>query len=159
MHRLVSLGFFLLLVVIAAAVGGQFTGGEWYQAVNQPSWNPPAMLMASVWAVLYTLMAVSAWMVWDTVRGLAAVPLAMWSLQLLLSICWSWMYFGLHRPGWALGVMTLWLLVVLAVVKLFRPIKLEASSLMMPVAAWMLFSWVLGVVQWRLNGGGLGSIF
>lgn len=159
MHRLVSLGFFLLLVVIAAAVAGQFTGGEWYQAVNQPSWNPPAMLMASVWAVLYVLMAVSAWMVWDTMRALAAVPLAMWSLQLLLSICWSWMYFGLHRPGWALGVMTLWLLVVLAVVKLFRPIKLEASSLMMPVAAWMLFSWVLGAVQWRLNGGGLGSIF
>lgn len=159
MHRLASLGFFLLLVVIVAAVGGQFTGGEWYQAVNQPSWNPPAMLMASVWAVLYVLMAVSAWMVWDTMRGLAAVPLAVWGLQLLLSICWSWMYFGLHRPGWAMAVMTIWLLVVLAVVKMFRPIKLEASSLMMPVAAWMLFSWVLGVVQWHLNGGGIGSIF
>ena len=159
MHRLASLGFFLLLVVIVAAVGGQFTGGEWYQAVNQPSWNPPAMLMASVWAVLYVLMAVSAWMVWDTMRGLAAIPLAVWGLQLLLSICWSWMYFGLHRPGWALAVMTVWLLAVLVVVKIFRPIKLEASSLMMPVAAWMLFSWVLGIVQWRLNGGGIGSIF
>lgn len=58
-----------------------------------------------------------------------------------------------------MAVMTIWLLVVLAVVKMFRPIKLEASSLMMPVAAWMLFSWVLGVVQWHLNGGGIGSIF
>ena len=159
MHRLASLGFFLLLVVITVAVGGQFIGGDWYQAMNQPSWNPPAVVMASVWAVLYVLMAVSAWMVWDTMRGLAAVPLAWWSLQLLLSICWSWMYFGLHRPGWALAVMTLWLLVVLMVVKMFRPIKLEASNLMMPVAAWMLFSWVLGIVQWRLNGGGIGSLF
>jgi len=159
MHRLASLGFFLLLVVIAVAVGGQFTGGEWYhQVMNQPSWNPPAMVMASVWAVVYVLMAVSAWMVWDTMRGLAAVPLALWGSQLLLSICWSWMYLGLHRPGWALAVMSLWVLVALIVVKIFRPIKLEASSLMMPVAAWLLFSWVLGIVQWHLNGGGIGSL-
>ena len=63
MHRLASLAVFLLLVVIAAAVGGQFVGGDWYQGINQPSWNPPAIVMASVWAVLYVLMAVSAWMV------------------------------------------------------------------------------------------------
>ena len=126
--------------------------------MNQPSWIPPAMLMASVWAVLYVLMGVSAWMVWDARRGLAAVPLAWWGLQLLLSICWSWMYFGLHRPGWAQAVMTLWLIVALIVVRIFRPIKIEASTLMMPVAAWLMFSWVLGLVQWLLNGGGLASL-
>jgi benzodiazapine receptor len=158
MHRLVSLGVFLLLVVIAAGVGGQFTGGDWYQAVNQPAWNPSAMVMAAVWAVLYVLMAVSAWMVWDTKRGLARVALAWWGLQLLLNVCWSWMYFGLHRPGWSLVIMSLWLPVVLIVIRMFRSIKLEASSLMMPVAAWLLFAWVLNFVQWHLNGGGIGSI-
>lgn len=159
MHRLAALGLFLLMVVVAVAIGGQFTGGDWYQGMNQPSWNPPAMVMALVWAVLYVLMAVSAWMVWEAQRGLAIIPLGLWGLQLLLGIGWSWMYFGLHRPGWALGMMTLWLLVVLLVVKVFRPIRIEASSLMMPVAAWMMFSWVLSLVQWRLNGGGLGSFF
>lgn len=159
MHRLASLGLFLFLVVIVVAVGGQFTGGDWYQQIaNLPSWNPPAMVMASAWAVAYVLMAVSAWMVWDTMRGLAAVPLAWWGLQLLLSICWSWMYFGLNRPGWALAVITLWLLVVLIIVKIFRPIKMEASSLMMPVAAWMLFCWVLSIVQWYQIRGGIASL-
>jgi tryptophan-rich sensory protein len=69
------------------------------------------------------------------------------------------MFFGLHRPGFSLVVMGLWLLVVLIVVRAFRSIKLEASSLMMPVAGWLLFAWVLNFVQWRLNGGGIGSIF
>ena len=159
MHRLASLGFFSLLVVAAVVTGGQFTGGDWYQAMNQPPWNPPGIVMASVWAVLYVLMAVSAWMVWDAMRGLAAAALGWWSLQLLLSICWSWVYFGLHRPGWALAVMSLWLLVVLIVIKTFRPVKPEASNLMLPVAGWLLFSWLLNLVQWHLNGGGLGSIF
>ena len=159
MHRLTSLGLFLLFVMVSVAVGGQFIGGEWYQNMNQPSWNPPAMVMAPVWAVVYVLIAVSAWMVWDTRRRLAMVPLALSGLQLLLSIFWSWMYFGLHRPGWALAVMTLWLLVALTLVMIFRPIKIEASNLMIPVAGWMLFSWVLGFVQWRLNGGGISSLF
>ena len=159
MHRLASLAVFLFLVVIAAAVGGQFVGGDWYQTMNQPSWNPSAVVMASVWAVLYVLMAVSAWMVWDAMRGLARVALAWWGLQLLLSIVWSWMFFGLHRPGFSLAVMGLWLLVVLIVIRTFRSIKLEASSLMMPVAGWLLFAWVLNFVQWRLNGGGIGTIF
>ena len=157
MHRLASLGVFLLLVVIAVAVGGQFVGGDWYQQMNQPSWNPPAMVMALVWAIVYVLMAVSAWMVWDTMRGLARVALGWWGLQLLLSVCWSWLYFGLHRPGSALVVLGLWLLVVLVVIKTFRSIKPEASTLMLPLAAWLLFSWVLNLVQWNMNGGGIDA--
>ena len=159
MHRLASLAVFLLLVVITAAVAGQFVGGEWYQAMNQPPWNPSPMMLASVWAVIYILMAVSAWMVWDTKRGLAGVALAWWGLQLLFSICWSWMYFGLERIGWTMAVLSLWILVVLIVIKTFRSIRVEASSLMIPVVLWLLFFWVLNFVQWHLNGGGIGSIF
>ena len=159
MHRLVSLAVFLLLVVIAAVVGGQFVGGEWYQYMLKPSWSPSAMVMASAWAVLYVLMAVSAWMIWDAMRGLARVALGWWGLQLLLSICWSWMFFGLERVGWALGVISLWIPVVVIVIKTFRPIKQEASTLMLPLAAWLIFLWVLNFFQWNMNGGGLGSIF
>lgn len=159
MQRLVSLAVFLLLVIVAAAVSGQFVGGDWYLTMNKPSWNPSPMVMASVWAVLYVLMAVSAWMVWDAMRSLARVALALWGLALLLSICWSWMFFGLHRVGWALAVVSLWLPVVLIVIRTFRPIKSEASSLMIPLAAWLSVIWVLNFFHWHLNGGGLGSIF
>lgn len=159
MHRLVSLAVFLFLVTAVSAVSGLFVGGDWYHAMNKPSWNPSSMVMASVWAVLYVLMAVSAWMVWDTMRSLARVALGWWALQLILNIGWSWMFFGLHRPGWALAVVSVWILVVVIVIRLFRPIKQEASTLMMPLAAWLLFVWVLNFYQWHLNGGGLGSIF
>lgn len=159
MHNLLSLGIFLLLVVIAVVAGGQFIGGDWYPTMQQPAWNPPAMLMAPVWAVIYVLMAVSAWMVWETRRSLASAALGWWASQLLLSVCWSWMYFGLHRPGWAVGIMSLWLLVSVIVFRTFRAIRTEAANLTLPVMAWLLFSWVLGLVQWHVNGGGLTTIF
>ena len=158
MEKLISLGVFLGLVVLTAALGGQFTGGEWYQAMHQPAWNPPAVVMASVWAVSYVLMAVSAWMVWETIRGLASVALGLWVLQLVLGVCWSWMYFGLHRPGWALGVMAFWLLAILVVTGKFRSIKPDTTGLMIPVAVWLLFFLLLNFIQWHLNGGGLGSV-
>ena len=158
MHRLVSLVVFLLLVIIATAVGGQFVGGDWYYVLFTPSWTPSPMVMTSVWAVLYVLMAVSAWMVWDTMRGLASVALGWWGLQLLLGIAWSWVFFGMHRLGWALVVVSLWLLTVLVVIRTFRAVRTEAASLMMPQAAWMVYLWVLCLSQWYLNGGGLGSV-
>lgn len=159
MHRIVSLAVFLFVVVISAAVSGLFAGGEWYLAMIKPTWNPPAIVMALAWAVLYVLMAVSAWMIWDAMRGLARVALAWWVLQLLLSIAWSWIFFGLHRIGWAMVVIFLWLLVVVMVIKTFRPLKQEAATLMIPQAAWLIFMAVLNFYQWHLNGGGLGSIF
>jgi tryptophan-rich sensory protein len=55
--------------------------------------------------------------------------------------------------------MSLWLISVIIVIRTFRSIKPEAAGLMMPVAAWLLFSLALNFVQWRLNGGGIGSIF
>lgn len=159
MHRLFSLAVFLLLVVAATAAGGQFVGGDWYYVLFTPTWTPAPMVMTSVWAVLYVLMAVSAWMVWDTMRGLAAVALGWWGLQLLLSIMWSWMFFGLHRIGWSLAIVSLWLAVVLIIIRTFRPIKAESASLMVPLAAWLAFVWAMNYVQWQMNGGGLGSVF
>ncbi len=160
MPRMIALVVFMLLVVATAALSGQFVGGDWYhQRMNQPVWNPPPVVLTSVWAVLYVLMGVSAWMVWEARRGLARVALGLWGLQLILGVGWSWMYFGLHRIGWALPVLGLWLLVVVAVIVTFRAIKREASSLMMPLSAWLLFTLVLNFVQWQLNGGGTTSIF
>ncbi len=160
MRRMIALAVFLLLVVATAMLSSQFVGGDWYhQKMQQPAWNPPPMVLASVWAVLYVLIAVSAWLVWDTMRGLAQAALGLWGLQLLLGILWSWMFFGLHRIGWSLPVMGIWLLLVLVVIKVFRAIKPEAFSLMLPLGVWLLFSLLLNFTQWRLNGGGIGSVF
>ncbi len=158
MQRLMALSVFVFIVVLVAAAGSQFTGGEWYQAMHQPAFNPPAMVMAAVWAVVYVLMAVSAWLVWDTMRGLAQAALSWWGLQLLLSVAWSWTFFGLHRIGWSLPVMGLWLLAILITAKSFKSIRLEASSLMLPVAGWLLFVLALNFTQWLMNGGGPGSL-
>lgn len=156
MNRLTSLPVFLAIVLAVVFISSQFVGGQWYQSMNQPAWNPPAIVMAIAWAVLYVLMAVSAWLVWENRRGPVLAALSWWALQLVLGVVWSWFYFGLERIGWAMAVMSLWVIAALIVVNVFRSEKTLASVLMLPLVAWLVFSWMLNFTQWSLNGGGIG---
>ena len=38
----------------------------WYDALVKPPLNPPNHIFGPVWTALYSLMAVSAWIVWKT---------------------------------------------------------------------------------------------
>ena len=53
----------LALTFGAAALGARFLPDEWYRQLNKPTWNPPDAIFAPVWALLYLLMAASAWLV------------------------------------------------------------------------------------------------
>ena len=159
MQRLLTLVLFIVLVMLTVFIGSQFGAGDWYREMQQPSWIPPASILIVAWSVVYVLLATSAWMVWDSAQSVAYRAMVGWFLQLVASVLWSWLFFDLHRIGWAMAVMGLWLALSLICIKSFRAYRLEASSLMMPVAAWLVFALVLNFHQWQLNGGGLSSIF
>jgi len=159
MQRLLALIVFIVLVVLTVALGSQFEAGDWYQAVKQPGWGPSPALLVIVWSLVYVLLAASAWMVWDRAQSVAHKALVWWLLQLVASVVWSWVYFGLHRVGWAMAVMGVWLLLSLITARSFRQYRPEASSLMLPVVIWLVFALALNFTQWTLNGGGVNSIF
>ena len=105
------------------------------------------------------MMAVAAWQVWQRRHRLRTQAMRMWGIQLILNGAWSWLFFGLHRPGWALACMTLLWMAILGTIRLFRNIRPSAAYLMMPYLAWVSFAWVLNLTIWLMNGGGLDSIF
>ncbi len=157
--RYYSLIVFLLLVVLAAAVAGQFTAGVWYyETMQQPAWNPPGWLFGPVWSILYMLMALAAWMIWQTGHRLRNGALAWWLIQLLLNVAWSWIFFGLHRVGFALLEMSLLIGILIMCMQSFRLISRPAAALMLPYLFWLLFGWALNLTIWLMNGGGLQSI-
>jgi benzodiazapine receptor len=100
---MISLVVFLALVAAAALIGGQFQTGAWYEALRKPAWTPPDLVFPIVWSALYVMIAVAGWRVWRAPAGRTrTIALALWGGQLVLNAAWSWIFFGLHRPGWAL---------------------------------------------------------
>lgn len=154
MDSTLSLLAFLGMSALAASAGGIFRPGAWYEALRKPSWRPPNRLFGPVWAVLYAMIAVSGWLIYEEFGWeFAQVPLTVFVIQLLLNWLWSAIFFGLRRPGLAfLEIIALWLSIV-ALIYLFYPIREAAAWLLAPYLLWVSFAAALNFAIWRLNGG------
>ena len=151
-----SLAVLLLLVVAAAYFAGSFEAGEWYyQKLNKPAWTPPGAVLGAGWALTWLTLALAAWQVWRSGRYARLGALAWWLLLLALTVGWSALFFGLNRIGWAWLDLGAALAVTLLCIRAFLPLSRQAAYLMLPALMWLLFTWVLNLVTWTINGGPL----
>jgi translocator protein len=149
----VGLVFWVALSFAAAGVGSRFGPGDWYAHLAKPSFNPPAWVFAPVWTLLYLVMGLAAWLVWRE-RAVARVgpALSLFLVQLILNATWSWLFFDLHRIGWALvDLAALWLAIG-ATLLAFWACRPLAGLLMVPYLLWVSFAALLNFAIWRLNG-------
>ncbi len=155
-HQAAGLLGWLALAFVTAAVGAlaSVNAGSFYAELNRPPWAPPGWLFGPVWSALYTLMGISAWLVWRQ-RGIAGArsALLLFAAQLVANALWSWLFFA-WRLG-ALGfaeVVLLWCL-ILATVVAFKRISALAAALLLPYLAWVSFASVLTFSIWQRNPG------
>ncbi len=151
-RNLLGLAGWLVASFAAGWIGSRYLPGEWYAGLAKPSWTPPSAVFAPVWLSLYALMGVAAWLVWRRAGFAGAGPaLGLFLGQLVLNALWSYLFFGLHRPGTAfLEIVVLWLL-ILAVAVLFGRESRAAGVMLVPYLAWVGFAAALNFAIWRLN--------
>ncbi|KGI66361.1 tryptophan-rich sensory protein [Mycolicibacterium rufum] len=152
--NVIALAISLGAVVIASALGGlaSATSAEDYQRLQQPSWAPPSWVFGPVWTVLYTMMAVAAWLVWRSGPWSQTRPaLTAYGVQLVLNAAWTPLFFGLGWRGIAFAELSvLWLVLVGTVVLFFRR-SAVAGWLLIPYLAWSTFALCLNFAVWQLN--------
>jgi len=146
-----ALAGFIVITFCAPLFGAAAMPGVWYAALHRPSWNPPAWIFGPAWTLLYTLMAVAAWLVWKQARWRR--PLILYFVQLALNAAWTPIFFGAHQLGWALAeIAAMWLAILLTMTGIHRVSK-AAGWLFASYLAWVTFATVLNFTLWRLNPG------
>lgn len=151
-----SLGRLVLCLLLCLGIGlleSAVTRPEiatWYAALAKPSWTPPPFVFPIAWTILYVLMAVSLWRLWDRAAPSAARRSAItWFLiQLALNAAWSPVFFGWHATRAALVVIVaLFFAIVMTMIAASRADK-PASWLLAPYLAWIAYATTLnaGVV-------------
>lgn len=150
MRDVAALGFFVFLVACAAFFGAQFMPGAWYADLRKPPLNPPNWVFGPVWSVLYLAIAVSGWLVWRA-RPASPRPLTLWVAQLALNAAWSFLFFGLRRPGAALLEILVLSAVLVVTTESFLRVRRLAGLLFVPYAAWVGFAAYLNAGIWYLN--------
>ena len=155
MLRRYALLWFLLAAFAAGAIGAAATFPSvttWYLTLHKPAWTPPDWIFGPVWTFLYFAMAIATWRVWRK-ASLAddRAIIRFYGVQLLFNASWSVLFFGLHRPGWALvDILALWGVLVSMLVIFIRADRV-AGTLWLAYVAWVSFATALNAAVWSLN--------
>jgi tryptophan-rich sensory protein len=153
-RQVVALAVIVLIVMLAAGLGGFFTGrsvSTWYRTLSRPDWTPPDWLFGPVWTALYLSMAVAAWMVWRRGAPAATAAMAAFAVQLALNVAWSALFFGLRSPAAGMADIVLLWLAIAATIACFLRVSIPAGIIMLPYLAWVSFAAALNFAIWRMN--------
>ncbi len=156
MQRTFSLIASLALAYSAALIGSLFTVDAingWYAALTKPELNPPNWIFGPVWTVLYALMAIAAWRIYEkrNAHPSARKTLLLYAVHLVLNALWSIAFFGLQMPLLALGIIIALLICIIGLIILFRRIDRLAMILFLPYLAWVSFATYLNLMIVLLN--------
>lgn len=146
----------VLLCLFAGVIGSVFTASSlenWYPLLEKPFFNPPSWLFAPVWTLLYILMGISLYIVWE--KGLqdreVKIGLLIFGVQLALNTLWSFLFFGLRSPFYGfIEIIFLWIAILLTIVQ-FKKVSRTAAYLLVPYILWVSFAAILNYNLWMLN--------
>jgi tryptophan-rich sensory protein len=137
------------LTFLTAFLGSSVTMGAingWYTTIQKAPFNPPNLIFGPVWTILFILMAISLYLVWQKSK----FPM-IFALQLLLNFFWSYSFFYLHLPLLAyIDIIALIITIVYMIIK-FYPINKLAAYLLYPYLAWVSFASILNLFVVILN--------
>ena len=125
----------------------------WYAGLTMPAFSPPAWIFGPVWTVLFILMGIALYLVWS--KGLGhknvQVATAIFGVQLVLNVLWSFVFFGMQEPFFAfIVILILWAAILMTIVA-FDRVSVPAAILLVPYFLWVSFAAYLNYGIYALN--------
>ncbi len=157
--RLKSIIRLLLSLVLCLGVGiieGVVTRPEiavWYAGLVKPSWTPPPIVFPIAWTLLYALMAVSFWRLWNSQTRIRERTQAMtlFLIQLALNALWSPVFFGFHGTRTALVVIMALLVAIAATIRAAFRVDRLAAWLLVPYLLWVAYATTINIGVVAMN--------
>jgi len=135
----------VLIPFIFAGLGGLITVksvNTWYTTIQKPSFNPPNWLFGPVWSTLFLLIGISSYLIWRKREQIAHFPrtVAIYFIQLILNLGWSFLFFYSHLIGAALIEIIALLISIIVNAIVFYKIDKTAGLLFIPYFLWVSFA-------------------
>ena len=141
-----------LLVGYIGLVYAGITFNTWFKYLAKPWFTPPDWVFAPAWAILFVLMGISVFMVWEhTTTYQKSVTLLIFYIQLAANICWSIAFFGICSTSGGLIIAICLLCLILWTIKRFYAISKIAAYLLVPYLLCVCFAAILNLSIYYLN--------
>ncbi len=126
-------------------------GFENYDTVVKPVLSPPSWLFPVVWTVLYAIMGVSTYLIYEKDKVINRKSFMIYSLQLALNFIWPIFFFGFDAYLFSFIILALLLIFVIAMIILFYKENKLSGILQIPYLLWLLFAAYLNLSVYLLN--------
>lgn len=153
-QKFILLIFALAITFFVSFFGSIFTNvavDTWYMTLIKPSWTPPQIAFPIVWTILYTLIALSLWLVMISTAPNKGRAYFAFTVQILLNFAWSFVFFYLQSPYLGLlNIIALWLAILWNMFAFHRCSR-WAAYFLLPYFLWVSYAVSLNVGIWVLN--------
>ena len=124
-----------------------------YSELEKPPLSPPQWLFPVVWTLLYILMGISSYLVYqsDTDTKEKKDALRVYAIQLLLNFLWSLVFFNMQAYLLAFIILILLWFAIYIMIERFSAIYMTAGKLQIPYLLWVMFAGYLNLAIICLN--------
>lgn len=148
-HLAASLGISIGVGVLSAIISNSSMDG--FKAAEHPPLTPPDFLFPVVWTILFILMGISAYLIFESNSDLRIPALAVYSVQLAVNFLWPVFFFTFQAYLFSfIWILLLWALIIVMIV-LFSKISKPAAVLQIPYLLWVTFAAYLNLGIYLLN--------
>lgn len=142
---------FLGVMVTPMSEGENF----WYSNLLASELTPAAWVFSIAWTILYFLMGVALYLIMRTKNStnrVKPVNAYMWfTINVIFNVLWSFMFFGMHSPAFALAVLFALIIISIFMARAFMRVNNAAGWLIVPYIIWLMFAFYLNAMIVYLN--------
>jgi len=138
----------ILISELVGVLGSLLSGnpGVIYTSFVKPPLSPPGWLFGIIWPVLYLLMSIAAYIIYQTPQTLERKEATtIYWIQLFVNFLWPIVFFRFEWYWIAVGIIILLDILVLITTLRFYKINKAAGYLMIPYLLWILFATYLNI--------------
>ena len=152
----IKLIFWILFFELVGFLLGLLTQANihaWYVELHKPVLTPPGCVFSVVWSILYAVLAMLGFLLWQNrSKSETNLLLNVYLIQLLMNWLWSLLFFQLHWIGFSF----LWIVIMIGLNTVFilTAIKKKEKTLTLlvtPYFFWLIFAAYLNGMIWILN--------
>lgn len=151
--RVTELLIFIVSAELTGALSGLLAGNSFsfYRELIKPPLSPPGWLFPVMWAILYALMGISAFIIYSSDAEEKNKALAVYGSQLFVNFMWSIVFFRFRMLGLSVAVILILLVLIAVMIITFRRIRTTAAYLNIPYLIWTAFASYLNIGVLLLN--------
>ena len=143
----------LLIPVVGGFLSGIIAMGgiKEFNSLIKPMLSPPGFIFPIVWTILYVLMGISSYLIYNENEINSSCCLKIYAINLFINFLWTPLFFGLNLRLFSFIWIILLDVVIVYMIFCFYKVNKKAAYLQIPYLIWSLFATYLNLSFYLVN--------